>query len=159
MKKIATLGIIAILSVGSIAFADDALVMPAHVGRVYMTNTYAFANGSYDKDGKYTDFGSGNGAYKAYNMGFALEYGVTDWITGAVQWAPGWNVWSDMDISLSPLSTSKININGVYDIFVGAKLQIVGEKAPVQNSLFRFAVAPGVKIPLPATTCRINLRT
>lgn len=157
MKKIVTLGIIALLCAGSIAFADDALVMPAHVGRLYMTNTYAFANGSYDKDGKYTDYASGDGAFKAYNMGFALEYGVTEWITGAVQWAPGWNVWSDMDQKLpipptySSYSSSKVNINGVYDIFVGAKLQIVGEKAPVQNSMFRLAVAPGVKIPLPAT--------
>ncbi len=158
MKKIATLGIIALLCAGSLAFADDALVMPAHVGRVYMTNTYAFANGGYDKDGKYTTYSSGAnlllgnlGPMKAYNMGFALEYGITDWITGAVQWAPGWNVWSDVDASLAPMSSSKINLNGLYDIFVGAKLQIVGEKAPVQNSMFRFAVAPGVKIPLPAT--------
>jgi len=139
LKKIATLGIIALLCAGSIAFADDALVMPARVGRVYMTNSYAFANGEYDKDGNYDDYESGYGAFKLYNMGFAVEYGITDWITGAVQWAPGWNVWSDMD-----RTGMDANINGLYDIFVGAKIQIVGEKAPVQNSMFRFAVAPGI---------------
>jgi hypothetical protein len=123
--------------------------MPAHVGRVYMTNTYAFANGSYDKDGKYTDLASGAGAFKAYNMGFALEYGVIDWITAAVQWAPGVNIWSDLDKSFASAgSTSSADINGMYDIFAGAKLQIVGEKAPVQSNMFRFAIAPGVKIPL-----------
>jgi hypothetical protein len=126
-------------------FASDAQVLPAHVGRVYVTNTYAFANGAYDQDGKYESFGSGEGAFKAYNLGFALEYGVNDWISAAIQWAPGWNVWSDYDAS------ADANINGVYDIFVGAKIQILGEKAPLQGSRFRFAIAPGVKIPMPAT--------
>lgn len=151
MKKIATLGIIALFCAGSIAFADDALVMPARVGRVYMTNSYAFANSGYDEDGDYNEIESGDGAFKAYNIGFAVEYGINEWITGAVQWAPGWNVWSDVDSSFAPISDSEANINGLYDIFVGAKLQIVGEQAPVQNSMFRVAVAPGVKIPLPAT--------
>ena len=148
MKKIVTLATIALFCAGTIAFADDAKVMPAKVGRVYMTNTYAFANGSYDKDGKYTDYASGAGAFKAYNMGFALEYGVIDWVTAAIQWAPGVNVWSDMDKNLGTTATA--NINGFYDIFAGAKFQIVGEKAPIKNSMIRFAVAPGVKIPLPA---------
>ncbi|AEJ18900.1 hypothetical protein [Gracilinema caldarium] len=146
MRKIITLVIIALFITGSMVFASDALVLPAHVGRVYVTNSYAFANGAYDQDGKYESYESGEGAFKAYNLGFALEYGVNDWISAAIQWAPGWNLWSDMD-----MPSLDANINGVYDIFVGAKIQILGEKAPVQDSRFRFAVAPGVKIPLPAT--------
>lgn len=154
MKKIATLGIIALLCAGSLAFADDAKVMPARVGRVYMTNTYAFANGSFDANGTYSDYASGGGKFQAYNMGFALEYGVIDWITGAVQWAPGLVAWSNVDknIPLPPsfasYSTSTLNINGLYDIFAGAKFQIIGEKAPIANNMFRLAIAPGVKIPL-----------
>ena len=42
-----------------------------------------------------------------------------------------------------------INTNGVADLFAGFKIQIMGAKAPVQNDMFRFAVAPGVVIPLP----------
>lgn len=38
------------------------------------------------------------------------------------------------------------------DLFAGAKLQIVGKKAPVVNDVMRFSVAPGVKIPLPGAS-------
>ncbi|HTX74182.1 MAG TPA: hypothetical protein VMC79_15230, partial [Rectinemataceae bacterium] len=70
------------------------------------------------------------------------EVGINDWITGAVQWAPGYNVYSKID------GMDKATLADAADLFVGAKLQIVGPKAPVQNETFRFAVAPGVKIPL-----------
>jgi hypothetical protein len=133
-----------LLLAGSFAFADDASVLPAGVGRFYVANTYAFANGDYDVDGEFTEYADGGGAFKVYNLGLALEYGVTDWISAAVQWAPGVNLWSEVDVS-----GSDYNLNGLSDIFVGAKVQIVGEKAPVQNSTLRFAIAPGVKIPLP----------
>jgi hypothetical protein len=43
----------------------------------------------------------------------------------------------------------KANMNGVADLFAGAKFQIVGPKAPVQNDNMRFAVATGVIIPMP----------
>ena len=47
-------------------------------------------------------------------------------------------------------STSDVNTNGVADLFVGAKFQLMGERAPVQTSMFRAAIAPGVIIPLPS---------
>ena len=53
-------------------------------------------------------------------------------------------IWSEVDVT-----GSDYNLNGLSDIFVGAKIQLVGEKAPVQSSALRFAIAPGVKIPLP----------
>lgn len=144
MKKITLMALICLLLAGSFAFADDASVLPAGVGRFYVANTYAFANGAYDVDGEFAEYADGAGAFKVYNLGFALEYGVTDWISAAVQWAPGVNLWSEVD---TPFADT--NINGLSDIFVGAKILIVGEKAPVQNSQVRLAVAPGVKIPLP----------
>ncbi|MDX9958554.1 MAG: hypothetical protein RBT68_08950, partial [Spirochaetia bacterium] len=90
------------------------------------------------------EYADGDGAIKVYNLGFALEYGVTDWNSAAVQWAPGVNLRSEVDSA-----GDDINVNGLSDIFVGAKIQIVGEKAPVQSSAMRFAVATGAKIPLP----------
>jgi len=143
MKKCIILGL-ALLVLGTALFADDAKVMPARVGRFYLAPNFSFASGGFDEDGKLQKFD--DGSIKIFNLGFALEYGVNDWITAAVQWAPGWTPWSDLE-ARSGFKDS--NVNGVADLFVGAKLQIIGEKAPVQNNMFRIAVAPGVIIPLP----------
>lgn len=143
MRKL-LLGILFCLA-ASLVFAEDAKVMPGRVGRVYVAPTFAFANGAFDKDGEYQEYGDGGGDLKALNLGFAAEYGIIDWITAAVQWAPGWTPWSDVDSA----QADKVNVNGLADIFVGVKLQLVGENAPVKTSRFRLALGPGVKIPLP----------
>ena len=148
MKKIGIMALVIMLLAASFTFADDASTLPAGVGRFYVTNTYAFANGSYDVDGELNEYADGAGALKIYNLGMALEYGVTDWISAAVQWAPGVNLWTERD---QVLYGSDTNLSGMADIFAGAKILIVGDKAPVQNSMFRLAIAPGVKIPLPGT--------
>ncbi len=146
MKKLVCFIIIGLILGSMAAFADDAKVMPARVGRVYVAPLYAFSNGTYDSEWKYEKNKDNAGDLKLFNLGFAVEYGVIDWITAAVQWAPGWTIWSDID---QGASDAEVNINGVYDLFVGAKIQLVGEKAPVKTSMFRVAFAPGVKIPLP----------
>jgi len=148
MKKFGIIALALVLCAGTFAFADDASVLPAGVGRFYVANTYAFANSSFDVDGNLNDIPDGGGAIKVYNLGLALEYGVTDWISAAIQWAPGVNLWTERD---ALLAGSETNLVGMADIFAGAKFLIVGEKAPVQNSTIRFAIAPGVKIPLPGT--------
>lgn len=138
MKK-ALLGLFMLALVLPAVFADDALVMPAKVIRTYITGAYASITKAYDNDGKAQDIGND---VTVVNLGAAVEYGVTDWITGAVQWAPGYNVYSKIK------NQDKASLADAADLFVGAKLQIVGPKAPVQNESIRFAVAPGVKIPL-----------
>ena len=143
MKKFLVLGL-ALLLLSSALFADDAKVMPSKVGRLYVAPTYSFADGTYDNDGNKKDFT--NGSVKLFNLGFALEYGVIDWITAAIQWVPGWTPWSDLKGATDMDNT---NINGVADLFAGAKIQLAGEQAPVKTSAFRFSVAPGVIIPLP----------
>ena len=143
MKKLLILGL-AILILGPALFADDAMVMPGKVGRFYVAPTYSFAMGGYDSDGTYEAFD--DGSIKVFNLGFALEYGIVNWITAAIQWAPGWTAWSDIKAATGIKNT---NINGFADIFAGAKFQIVGAKAPIKAEAVRFALAPGVKIPLP----------
>jgi len=146
MRKVFALLLLAVLALP--AFADDALVLPAGVLRLYAVPVYAWASQMYDKDGKAQDLSivSPKDSVSVFNLGFAAEYGVTDWVSAAVQWTPGWYAWSD----ITPTgSSAKLNANGVDDIFAGAKIQIVGSKGLVQNESFRFAVAPGVKIPLP----------
>jgi hypothetical protein len=150
MKKLTALGILGILCGTLLVFAEDAKVMPARMGRFYLAPSFSFANKEWDSEGEKQDLTDGNGAIKMFNLGFAVEYGIIDWITGAIQWAPGWNVWSDVDQSFGPQVGDKdVNLKGFGDIFVGAKIQIIGADAPVKNTSLRFALGPGVKIPLP----------
>ena len=144
MKKCIILGL-ALLVLGTALFAEDAKVMPARVGRFYIAPNFTFANGVYDEDGK-LDKDAMDGSVKIFNLGFALEYGIIDWITGAIQWVPGVTVWSDLEALTGKKDT---NANGVADLFLGAKMQIIGQTAPVKSDMFRFAAAPGLKIPLP----------
>jgi hypothetical protein len=145
MKRRICLIVLGFVLVVSGAFAEEAKVMPKQVGRFYVAPTFAFAPGAFDKDGEYEAYDSEEGFLKAFNLGFVFEYGINDWISGAVQWAPGATVWSDVDMA----SDSSVNTNGVADLFVGAKIQLAGEKAPITTSRLRFSIAPGVKIPLP----------
>ena len=77
---------------------------------------------------------------------------MIDWISAAVQWAPGWNVWSaTKNGSLIPplgFDGANLSANGPYNIFAGTKIQIIGPKAPVANETIRLAAAAGVKIPV-----------
>ncbi|MDR0623619.1 MAG: hypothetical protein LBG10_04245 [Treponema sp.] len=147
MKKIAALLVLCFLCGTAFLFADDASVLPARVGRVYLTPTFAFANGAYDTDGAYQSYDSGKGALKGFLLGAALEYGILDWISAALQWTPGWMAASEVDTKAGV--SDNVNVNGVTDLFIGGKFQIVGEKAPVQTSMFRWSLATGVKVPFP----------
>jgi hypothetical protein len=149
MKRLTALGILGILCGTLFVFAEDAKVMPARMGRFYLAPSFSFANKAWDKDSDKFDLTNGNRAIKMFNLGFAVEYGIIDWITGAIQWAPGWNVWSDVDFSHPQLGEVDANLKGFGDIFVGAKMQIIGATALVKSSSLRLALGPGVKIPLP----------
>jgi len=140
-------------------FADDALVMPKGVFRFWVAPNYGMADKKFDDDGKKVDIDiptvAVSDGVKFFNLALALEYGVTDWITAAVQWVPGWTLWSTMgfdDVVIpgpTTLYLSQATLGSFGDLFVGAKVQIVGPKAPVQNSDMRFAAAAGVKVPMP----------
>jgi hypothetical protein len=150
MKK-AALGLVFLL-LSSVIFADDAKVLPMMVGRFYAVPIYSFSSGGFDKDGKLESFSLGSA--KLFNMGLALEYGVIDWISAALQWTPGWTPKSEIE-AITNVKYSRIN--GVADIFAGAKIQLLGEKAPVKSGIMRLALAPGVIIPLPGPNFRNEL--
>jgi hypothetical protein len=145
MKKIILI-VLVLLPAGAMAlFADSADLLPARVFRFRIAPIFNFANGTFDEDGSYQKYGEGEGASKAYSTGFALEYGVLDWLSLAAQWTPGWVAWSDVDRNLG--SGITVNANGVSDLFTGVAVQLVGEKAPVRSGIFRATLAPGLKIP------------
>jgi hypothetical protein len=147
MKRIAVL--ILLLALTATVFADDALVLPKGVLRTYLTGAYAFASNEWDDSGEKVELSlSGFDSMRAVNLGGAVEFGVIDWISAAVQWAPGWNVWSATENGTPPYD--KLQVNGPYNVFTGAKIQIIGPKAPVANEKIRLAAAAGVKIPVKA---------
>jgi hypothetical protein len=136
------------------AFADTAYVLPARVGRVYIAPTFTFSTGAWNGT-KFDRYGSGEGAMRAFNLGFATEFGILDWMTLAARWAPGWNVVSSVDQASDPrlafmgIPDPDYNVNGVADLQLGLKFLIVGKNAPVESSTMRFSAAPGFLIPLP----------
>lgn len=135
MRKLCALLLLAVLALP--AFADDALVLPAGVLRVYAVPVYAWASKQYDNNGTVQDIAAVPGTtatVSIFNMGFAAEYGALDWLTAAVQWTPGWYAWSD--VATTPASPEKLNLNGFDDLFAGAKIQILWEKGLVQNESF-----------------------
>lgn len=143
MRKVLTL--LLVLAILAPAFADDAKVLPKGVLRL----TFVFASNSFDQT--YDSGGEAQDAPKvtALALGTALEYGVTDQISAAVQWAPAYVVSSTLEsVAPLPFDPSKANVNGLADLFVGAKILILGANGFVPNDMFRLAFAPGVLIPL-----------
>lgn len=133
------------------AFADDALVMPKGVLRITVAPNYGFGNTQWDKDGEKSDISDDGISF--FNLGLAFEYGINDWVTAAVQWAPGWNITS----SYGSDALEDAKLGSFFDVFIGAKFQILGPKAPVQSSNQRFAAALGVKVPMPAADMKDEL--
>jgi len=172
MKKTMILVILAVLALP--VFADDALVLPQGVLRISLVPSYGFADEQWDEDGESQDITSAIGTksdgVQYFNIGIAFEYGINDWITGALQWTPGWNIWSTMGFdktsvpaaalglpsppypAMIPMYLDQAKLGSFFDLFLGAKMQIVGKKAPVLNDTMRFSVAPGIKIPLPGAS-------
>ena len=126
-------------------FADDAMVLPKGVMRFYVVPTFSITNGVFDSDGEKQDTVPLLESFKLMTVGAAVEYGVTDWISVAVQWTPGWGIYTDIEAA----AFEKGSISGPFDIFAGAKVQLIGPKAPMANDTMRLCLAPGVKIPLP----------
>ncbi len=147
MKRVLVVLLLLLLASG--LFADDALVLPRGVMRTYITGGYAFFNKVYDDTAKSVD-PTGFDSLSALNLGGAVEFGVVDWISAALQWAPGWTVWSATKNGaiVSGLDYANLTVNGPYDVFAGAKVQVVGPKAPVASQKVRLAAALGVKIPV-----------
>lgn len=144
MKKLVAILLIAAFAIP--AFANDAIVLPAGVIRARVIPTFAFGDSGFDADAEKVDLDMD---VSALNLGFALEYGINDWMTAGLQWAPGWTVWSQMDPDPAEVLNGTTNINGLYDLFAGLMIQVVGPKAPVVSEKFRFAVTPAMIIPLP----------
>ena len=141
-------------------FADDALVLPEGVLRITIAPSYSFGDKVWDSSGDSQDIATPSGAksdgIKFLNLAMAFEYGVNDWITGAFQWTPGINLYSDLgfDKQATPYPGvyrrwDNAEMGRFFDLFFGAKVQVIGKKAPVQRDDMRLSFAAGVKVPIP----------
>ncbi|MCL2155684.1 MAG: hypothetical protein FWH53_08475 [Leptospirales bacterium] len=129
-------------------FADHAKLMPENVGRVYIAPTYGSQTNVFNDDGdrKWAGNVPGQAVYEMWNIGLALEHGVTSWMTAALQWTPGYNIHSKVNRGGGEEAT---DLQDMGDLFVGAKIQLVGNTALlIPTDSIRFALAPGVKVPL-----------
>ncbi|POR01001.1 hypothetical protein AU468_09040 [Alkalispirochaeta sphaeroplastigenens] len=131
-------------SVGVHLSADHARTLPARVLRTHVIPIYSFAREDFKDDFRF-DIESASADVDIFSIGFALEYGITDWITAAAQWTPTAVLWSKVDADLPWPGDPRVGT--WFDLFLGAKVQVVGERAPVRSDRIRFALAPGVKIP------------
>jgi hypothetical protein len=136
MKKLLTLTLLLVF--GLQLFADDALVLPAGVIRPTFNYNFNFFDKAFDTDGEKGD----TAEIKAHVLGTALEFGVTDQISAAVQWAPAYIFKSEIE------GQPTANINGFADLFIGAKTQIIGSNGFVKNDNMRLAAALGAVVPL-----------
>jgi hypothetical protein len=150
MKKLIAVILVSILMAGVSLFANGD-VLPAGVGRVRIMPGYTFSDSGYDRDGELNDTPEGAGAKKTFNLGFALEYGILDWLNAGVQFVPGVVPWSDIDYDVSAFSGGKqldVNSNGVGDLKLGMAMQFLGSRGLFKNEKFRLSLTPGFKIPL-----------
>jgi hypothetical protein len=138
MKKSPLIVLMIVLTFG--LFADDAKVLPSGVIRLYAIPSYVHGTQQFDADGEKVD--SVYDGFTFINVGGALEYGITDSVSAAVQWSPGANVYSKFD------NNEYVTLNGLFELFAGAKIQILGSQGLIKNDAIRLAVAPGVMIPM-----------
>ncbi|WP_028672125.1 hypothetical protein [Saccharospirillum impatiens] len=136
LKKALVLPLLAGLAIP--ALADDAKVLPNGVLRTTLVPSLTTFDENFDADGERQDTDS----VSVNTLSLALEYGVNDWITAGLQWAPGYIISGEVD------GNDSIVLSGANDLFLGAKFQTLGTNGYSRSDTMRFAVTPGIKIPI-----------
>ncbi len=121
-------------------FADDALVLPPGILRTTLLYAFNSFDSAYDIDGDKSDTNQVN----MHMMGAALELGIVEGVNVAVQWTPGLTFASSYDL----IGYEDADFNGLFDLFIGSKIQILGDDGFVKNEKMRLALALGAVIPL-----------
>lgn len=151
MKKVVAL--LFALAIALPAFGYDARVLSPGTLRITVAPAYAFADKQYYL-GAYEDLdilhtGASRQTLSYVNVGIALEFGLLNWMTADAQWIPGWTLYSGMDFTPDLFAPSKVNINGVDDLLVGLKLQLVGEKGILPSGSLRLLLEPSAIFGMP----------
>lgn len=135
-------------------FADDALLIPGRVIRFRTIPSFSFASEEFDKDAERQSAINGSiDNLNIWSLSFALEVGLTDQITVAAQWTPGWRISSNVEAidgltAVQTTGTENAQLTGLDDLFLGTKILIIGPDGFVPNDTIRFATSLGGVIPL-----------
>jgi hypothetical protein len=140
--EILALGVI----MASLAFGEDAAVLPMGTLRVDTDASTGFVSEAWDSGGRKTE------APDATIIGAAIRvaYGFTGWFTAALDWSPGV---TDTDLTAIDIGSDGDGAAEIYeglsDFSLKARFQIVGENAPLKSARFRMRLTPGMVIPFP----------
>lgn len=139
--------------------ADDALVLPARAWRFYLIPAWTLVRANFDAAGEQQTIAAGTGRMAAFNLGYAIEYGINQWLTTGIQWSPGTTLSSGLDFPAGdPQRRDMATLNDAFDARAGFKLQLLGSPAKdpkrstglFQNKKVRLALGLGIKFPLTA---------
>jgi len=144
---------------GGVARAEDAMVLPAGIWRIYAVPVWSAVESAFDGTGERREIPPGAGRIRAFNLGLAVEYGVNDWIAVGVQWTPGANLSSSFDFPAGdPGHRDRASLDDSFDALAGVKIGIVGSSGDGprwatglrKSDWLRFAVGLGLKFPVTA---------
>jgi hypothetical protein len=139
--------------------ADDALVLPRHAWRFYLVPAWTTVAAHFDDDGKRQVIADRAGRIESFNLGYAIEYGISKWLNAGIQWSPGTTLSSVLDFPTGdPQRRDLAHLNDAFDAKAGFKLQVLGSKVKdpkratglFQSDAWRLAAALGIKFPLTA---------
>jgi hypothetical protein len=139
------------------ARADDALVLPRNAWRFYFIPAWTMVKANFDAKGERQAIAAGTGRIEAFNLGYAIEYGITPWLTTGIQWSPGTTLSSAFDFPAGDAQyRDQAHLDDAFDARAGFKLQLLGSPARdpkratglFQNNKVRLALGVGIKFPL-----------
>lgn len=131
-----TVGLSLLFGLAVPVLADDANVLPAGVLRTVVAPSVTMIDTSFDRSGDRQDVDP----IAVTTLSLGLEYGINDWVTAGLQWAPGYNLSGEQE-------GNNFDFSGANDVFLGAKMQLMGDRGLAANNAVRWAVTPGIKIP------------
>ena len=118
MRKL--LFVLLAIAIAAPAFAGDALVLPGGVGRFYLAPVYGWDSGAFDDKSERIEIEDNDGSLETlFNLGMALEYGITDQISAGLQWAPGYNFIGEINFDDNPAEVES-NVSNFDGAFTGA---------------------------------------
>lgn len=148
MKKLIV--VLLLIGIALPVLANDALVLPQGVMRIYTVPVYGFQSGGWDDDGDFQDAeknANNPPIGSLFNLGGAIEYGITDQISLGAQWAPGFNLVGNLDGEdttysndpfLGALSFSDENAGALFEVDSNQEVQsaspLVGEDGELKGA-------------------------
>ncbi len=137
MKRIVLFLLICILAAPLVA--EEAKPRQKGALRTQIVPTCTFSFSRFNENGK----GRDENTIQTARVGLAAEYGLIDWLALGVSWVPLWTFWSHFE------QDDNLRINGLHDIDVSVRFQLIGERSLIAASnKVRLAAAAALILPM-----------